>query len=146
MADGQHGGYRQPSQPAAISGPGALSARTDGGATQAPMLASGGPYGSRSDMADIQGGAPLAAAGQLGGGAPVAPSRDMLTPMDAATERPTEDLRAGMGAMQGMGASQIDDATREKLVNALPTLVWLASQPKASEQTKQFVRQLRGDM
>lgn len=145
MADGQHGGYRRPSEPAAASGPGALSQRTDGGPTQAPMLASGGPYGSRQDMADIQGSAPLAA---TGGGAPlppVAPGRDALTPLDAPTERPEEDLRTGAG-IPSPEASQIDDATRERLLRALPTLLWLASQPKASEQTRQFVRQLRGDL
>ena len=48
MANGR-GGYRQPSNPAPVSGPGALSKRTDGGAvegmTQAPKYMAGMRYG-----------------------------------------------------------------------------------------------------
>ena len=39
------GGYRAPSNPAPVSGPGALSQRTDGGATQPATYISGLPYG-----------------------------------------------------------------------------------------------------
>ncbi|MGZ6788339.1 MAG: hypothetical protein ACXVGQ_00140 [Mycobacteriaceae bacterium] len=45
-----------------------------------------------------------------------------------------------------MNATQMDDATRERLLTALPVLAWLASQPQASEQTRQFVRQVRADL
>jgi len=59
----EHGGYRQPRNPAAASGPGALSKRTDGGAidgmTQAPMRTPGTAYGEGGNMA-TQGAAPLA--------------------------------------------------------------------------------------
>ena len=42
-----HGGYRQPSSPAPVSGPGALSKRTDGNApSQAARYISGGDNGS----------------------------------------------------------------------------------------------------
>ena len=143
MAEG-HGGYRRPNQPAPVSGPGALSQRTDGGPTQAAMLPSGGAYGERKEMAELQGGAPMAGGGAAAP-APM-PTRDMLTPLDAPTARPNEDIRAGLGSIQAVGASEIDPATRERLVAALPTLAWLASQPKASEQTRQFFRQLRGDL
>jgi len=39
------GGYREPSNPAPVSGPGALSQRTDGGPTQGAKYISGLPYG-----------------------------------------------------------------------------------------------------
>lgn len=146
MADG-HGGYRRPADPAPVSGPGSLSQRTDGGPTsQPPMVAPGGPYGSRQDMMALQQGAPM-----QGGGTPPPP------PLDAPTSRPNEPVTAGADAGAGIGmaaagirstpaATQIDDATRERLIGALPVLMWLASQPKASEQTRQFVRQVRGDL
>lgn len=146
MADG-HGGQRTPNTPAAVSPPGALSQRTDGGATQAPQVAPGNGYGERKAMLDLQGSAPM-----QGGGL----SRDMLPPLDAPSARPGEpvtagaDLGAGISAaaagITSTSATQIDDATRERLLGALPVLMFLASQPKASEQTRQFVRQIRGDL
>ena len=147
MANG-HGGPRTPEHPAPVSGPGALSQRTDGGPTQAPMLASGGAYGDRKNMQDIQSGAPMQ-------GAP-APTRAMLPSLTDPTARPDEPVTAGADEGEGMssaaagiaspGATDIDDSTRQRLLGALPTLLWLASQPQASEQTRQFVRQLRGDL
>lgn len=141
-----HGGQRTPANPAPVSPPGALSQRTDGGATQAPMLASGGEYGSRKDMAEIQGGSPLAGGGPSPMPAPAGPTRADLTPLDAPTQRPGEAVTAGMNSVPNAQPSEIDATTRERLIAALPTLVWLASQPKASEQTRQFVRSLRGDL
>ena len=150
MAEGQHGGYRRPSSPAAVSGPGALSRRTDGAAHQAPQVAPGNGYGERKEMLDIQSSSPM----QGGGGStPVAAS---LPPLNAPSARPDEPITAGAAFGPGVGPdaagikqvgpTQIDDQTRERLYGALPTLLWLASQPKASEQTKQFVRQLRADL
>ena len=46
MARGKRGGYQKPARPAAVSGPGALSARTDGKVPQ--TLPSGGDYGDRT--------------------------------------------------------------------------------------------------
>lgn len=150
MADGQHGGYRQPSNPAPVSGPGALSQRTDGGATQAPQVAAGGGYGDRKAMMDMQGAAPMQGGGN---GVP----REMLPKLTDPTFNPDEPVTAGVdagagigsaaaGIAPGVGPTQIDDATRERLTAALPVLMFLASQPKASEQTRQFVRQIRGDL
>ena len=51
-----------------------------------------------------------------------------------------------MGMYKSLGPSEMDETVRARLTAALPTLVWLASQPKASEQTRQFVRQLRSDL
>lgn len=148
MAQNGYGGYRAPEHPAAVSGPGALSARTDGGPTQAPMLADGGPYGSRKDMQEIQSGAAMQGTPQ------VTPA--MLPSLTDPTSRPDEPVTAGADAGPGIsaaaagiastGATEIDDTTRQRLLGALPTLLWLASQPQASEQTRQFVRQLRGDL
>lgn len=140
MADG-HGGHRPPANPAAVSGPGALSARTD---SAAEMIPSGGGYGDRKAMAEIQSGAQMM------------PDRSSLTPLGAPTSRPGEPVTAGADAGAGIGMqaagissgspTTIDENTRQRLRAALPTLAWLASQPKASEQTRQFFRQIRGDL
>jgi hypothetical protein len=84
---GQHGGYRKPAHPAPVSGPGRLSRRTDGGpGDKQPMryIAGGPNYGDGQDMADIQGGAPLAAA-----------DTPPPTPLSAPTARPDEPVTAG---------------------------------------------------
>lgn len=144
MADG-HGGQRTPANPAAVSGPGALSARTDGGpANPTEMVASSGAYGDRKDMETIQSGAQMM------------PDRSMLPGLMDPTSRPDEPVTAGAPVGPGIGPQAagiasgapnvIDENTRQRLLAALPTLAWLASQPKASEQTRQFFRQVRGDL
>lgn len=84
------GGYQPPQNPAPVSGPGALSARTDGGPgnqRQPIRVAPGQPYGERQAMEELQGSAPMAAAG---GGAPPA-QQGAPPPMDLTgpTMRPT---------------------------------------------------------
>lgn len=72
------GGYRPPLNPSAVSGPGALSARTDGAS---PPVPSGLPYGDRQAMqASIQAN-PI----RPQGGAPSAP-----TPSAIASAAPTQ--------------------------------------------------------
>jgi hypothetical protein len=92
---GQHGGYRKPSNPAPVSGPGAMSKRTDGGPTQPSMEVGGFEYGGRQDFMDIQGGAPLAAASD-------APA-ESFTPLFNPTERPNEPITAGAPVGPGPG-------------------------------------------
>ena len=36
--------------------------------------------------------------------------------------------------------------TRAQALDHLPTLIWLASQPSASDEVRQFVRELRGGL
>src|SRR5438552_2249541 len=55
------GGYRQPSSPAPVSGPGALSQRTDGGPSQPIRVPTGGQYGQAQQLQQLQKAAPLAA-------------------------------------------------------------------------------------
>lgn len=146
MANG-HGGYRKPSHPAPASGPGKYSRRTDG--RQPKRIASGGDYGERSEMDAIQSGAPMGATPSSAQAAPQGlPPVDTssLTPLDAPSARPDEPILEGVGQFGEVAPSAIDDQTKERLRAYLPTLLWLASQPRASEQTRQFVRQLRGDL
>lgn len=95
-------------------------------------------------MEAIQSGAAM----QGGGGSTptAAPLPRDLVPLDAPTARPEEPVTAGMDAYAATPPNEIDDTTRQRLLGALPTLLWLASNPKASEQTRQWVRQVRGDL
>ena len=92
------GGYRQPMNPAPVSGPGALSQRTDGGATegltQPQQRYSGMAYGENKSVNDQQGGAALA-------GNPF-PMADLLT-LDAPSARPNEPITHGINLGAGAG-------------------------------------------
>jgi len=102
MTSAPQGGYRQPSNPAPVSGPGALSQRTDGGAlegmTQPAKYISGLPWGEGQATYDQQTSAPMA-----GGSSPVMPD---VTPLMAPTKRPNEPVTMGndMGAGAGSEA------------------------------------------
>ena len=103
MANG-HGGYRQPSEPAPVSGPGALSKRTDG---QGAKYMAGGEYGEGQEMMDLQTSAPMAKTETVprprGGRQAAAPAGVMPTPLFAPSERPDEPLTAGAPFGPGAG-------------------------------------------
>lgn len=115
------GGYQQPSNPAPVSGPGAMSQRTDGGPadTQAPMIAPGGAYGDRTDMLDLQSSAPMEAAPPMPAAAPVSP-----VPFTEASQRPSEPLTTGVDIGPGAG-SEILGGTPQlyNLSNVLRSMV-----------------------
>ena len=126
MANG-HGGYRQPTNPSPVSGPGALSRRTDG------------PLHAPIPGTDAQ------------GGAPVGPDPSTLTPVGAPTERPQEPVSAGLPTGPGAGSpfgapSGLTQEEQARLRSYLPVLIFQASQPEASPQLKQYVRKLRGEL
>ena len=92
----QQGGYRKPNNPAPVSGPGALSQRTDGNATQSATYMAGLPYGQGQQNYDNQVAAPMA-------GNPV-PKMEMPTPLLAPTSRPNEPITAGIDRGEGPGS------------------------------------------
>jgi hypothetical protein len=88
------GGYRQPNNPAPVSGPGMLSQRTDGGAidgmTQPQQQYTGFEYGQNGPTNTMQGEAAMA-------GDPFAmPAMPRLTPLTAPSERPDEGMTFGL--------------------------------------------------
>jgi hypothetical protein len=123
MAEG-HGGMRRPSNPAPVSGPGALSRRTDG---QGARYIAGGEYGEGQEMMDLQTSAPMSKA-------PAAPrprtgrqvvSEEMAppTPLFAPTERPDEPITAGAPFGPGPGptqSSQPAQTVAESIARFLP--------------------------
>ena len=112
----QQGGYRQPANPAPVSGPGALSQRTDGGAVegmsapQAKQDWTGLPYGDNKAVNDQQSAADLA-----GNGVPNMPSP--VVPLSAPTQRPNEPVTTGIPTGPGAGTES------RPLPNQAPTLI-----------------------
>jgi hypothetical protein len=101
----QQGGYRQPANPAPVSGPGALAQRTDGGAqegmqppaqTQAPMYMPGLGYGKGGQNMANEQAAPLA-------GNPV-PEMPPLTGVFAPTAQPNLPTTTGVDIGAGAGS------------------------------------------
>jgi hypothetical protein len=95
------GGYRAPSNPAAVSGPGALSQRTDGGPTQAARYVPGLPYGQGQQTYSNQVAAPMA--GNSMAGNPM-PAIEMPTELMSPTQRPNEPITAGIDIGDGPGS------------------------------------------
>lgn len=99
----ERGGYRKPSNPASVSGPGALSQRTDGGPTQAAKYMAGGKYGEGKALLDMQRGAPMA-----GAAVPAMPAPQAIQPMniktfDHMTEFPDRPITNGLPVGPGAG-------------------------------------------
>src|SRR4249919_3859914 len=152
MANG-HGGYRRPSNPAPVSGPGALSKRTDG--RQPVSDLPNAKYGENAAYREAQQGAPMSQTpGQATpGGMGMMPDLSGIVPLGAPTQRPNEPLTAGLPGGPGAGPSapaipapQMSAAQRQRLQSYLPVLTVLASMPDADPATKQYVRSLRADL
>lgn len=92
------GGYRKPSNPAPVSGPGSLSRRTDGGPTQGAKYIRGNTYGESKALMEAQQAAPMAAAPAPSASVTRPQVRPMqpITELTAPTERPDEPFSTGM--------------------------------------------------
>lgn len=106
------GGYRKPNNPAAVSGPGALSRRTDGGPTQGAMEMPASQYGERKALQELQTSAKMAGN--------TTPQRK-ITPLLAATERPQEPLTAGVPT--GPGPNYISQPFEQMISSQDPNIV-----------------------
>lgn len=152
MANGNNwGGQRTPSSPAVVSGPGAMSQRTDGGL----MSPSAPAYGDAADMENIRAGAPMAGGGALSSaaqqpGPPVDPFAGM-TPFGAPSQAPGMPVTSGaaLGAgpgpdVLGLGPKTAAEAQRSD-VQALPpgtvhALIAAASRADATPSFRRLVR------
>lgn len=144
------GGYRQPSSPAPVSGPGALSKRTDGGPSQPIRVPSGGAYGERQNLEQLQQAEPLSQTpgGDVGAPTPVDVTEGLIG-LGEPTQMPDEPVTAGaaMGAGPGpeaLGLPNQPDEDMRKLIGYLPVLEHMANQPGASKAARNLVRQLKG--
>lgn len=137
----EHGGYRAPNHPAAVSGPGALSKRTDGGPSDPHQMTRDLPnahYGENRDFTAAEGSAPMAQADPSEG----------IVPLNAPTTRPGQPVTAGAASGPGIGPQaagiqQPPQADFTALKNLLPGLEAIASMPDSNPSTRAFVRQLR---
>lgn len=154
-SSGSQGGYRAPNNPAPVSGPGAMSARTDGGPQAIAQLANA-KYGEQSAFRQIQQGAPVAGGIQPSGGPPPSAFRQAAggggsqpVPFSAPTQRPGEPVTSGAARGAGPGTEALDTSpTTNKqdfvaLRPALPMLQFLANLPGAHPGSQQFVRYLQ---
>ena len=111
----QQGGYRKPNNPAPVSGPGALSQRTDGNATQSATYMAGLPYGQGQQNYDNQVAAPMA-------GNPVPQNTlEDLQPLLAPTSRKDESITSGVDVGDGPGSIALG-----RLPNQEPTIKEIA--------------------
>jgi len=132
-----HGGMRTPANPAPVSGPGALSQRTDG---QPARYASGMPYGDGQDFYDIQTSAPMASTDNVAAGKRVARRSSQsvagtapVTPLFAPTERPEEPVTAG--AAMGPGPGPMPDQTMGSVTEIL-------ARTRMSDPNVEYLREL----
>ena len=120
----QHGGYRQPSSPAAVSGPGSFAKRTDGGvATQVQSVAPDQGYGDAQQQHQAEATAPMAgtnpmppaaqAQAQPGRGGPANAQAAPYNGGDFAgpSTRPNEPVTHGAPAGPGAGPEALSLGT-----------------------------------
>lgn len=104
----QHGGYRKPSNPAPVSGPGKYSRRTDGGPAQSISAAPGQDYGDAKAQRDAQRVAPMAGKEPMPeGAAPVMPEFSGPGLADP-TQRPGEPITHGVDIGPGGGSDVLN--------------------------------------
>lgn len=100
----RRGGYQRPSNPAAVSGPGSMSQRTDGRVPQLPHR--GLPYGENQAVNDQQGQAPMgsppgpggAGGGPSASGPPPQGQDGVFGPSNRPGEPPTAGVPWGPGS------------------------------------------------
>lgn len=145
-----------PSQPAAVSGPGPLSRRTDGGPAQAMMTLPDARYGENSQFQSLQQGASLSASPTPAGGGmdpnslPPNPAAGSVIPFSAPSNRPDEPVTSGAQLGQGPdmsalgmspGAMERQDISR--ISQSLPLFEMMANQPDALPSTRMMVNLLK---
>lgn len=142
----QHGGYREPRNPAAVSGPGKYSRRTDGKQPMRDLPDAG--YGEGREFRELQQSAPLAEA-QRTSPAPAGPPVDLasIVGLGAPTTQPDVPVTSGAeyGAGPGMEALGIRSANAldaEHLRQYLPVLLDVAQRDDTPPGTKRWVRTL----
>lgn len=154
----KQGGYRKPTNPAPVSGPGRMSKRTDGGPTdmkQRQVEVTGMGYGENKEVNELQAQAPMSAAPGVPSGVPMAPAAAMPlpTPLTAPTERPNEPVTAGLPFGPGAGSETLSlpnlgmsEEDRQRTLAILGILHEAAKKPNATNATLQLIRQLRSEL
>lgn len=154
MANG-HGGARTPSSPAPVSGPGALSKRTDGGPGQPVRVPTGGAYGDATQLQQLQQAAPVGASPGGDQQVPAGLLAGLSPPTGPGFGEPTQQPGVPVtdGAMTGAGAgpealglAPQQDQDMQLLTSYLPVLEHMASQPGSSSAARNMVRMIKGQV
>ena len=149
----KQGGYRRPSNPAPVSGPGKLSRRTDGGPSSKSAvqgireMSGGGKYGERKALEETQAGAPMQGnpiptptqapvMSAAPGGAPVA---GLFDP----TQRPNEPVTSGLPVGPGRTPKPQMAGNYDMIIKYMPALELMASQDDAPEPFKALVQYVK---
>lgn len=147
------GGYQAPSRPAPVSGPGAMSKRTDGGPGQPQRDLANAAYGEQQDFQQIQAGARMQQAPDAGA-AVGQQARQMpkITGLGEETQRPDEPVTAGSPSGPGGGPASIgvsssfkeqNQLDARKIAEYLPSLEHAANQPGVPPSFVRFVKYVR---
>ena len=139
------GGPRTPANPAPVSGPGAMSARTDGGPSQPNMQLPDAAYGEQADFQDIQSGAPMAADPTMDPRmAPpsVPPPPGLLGPTDRPNEPLTQGAPMGEGNNSLMGQTDMFNDDMVMMQKYLPAMRSMAQGEGVPRSFQAFVRYL----
>jgi hypothetical protein len=140
------GGYRRPGNPAPVSGPGALSRRTDG------RVAEGFAYGMNKQINEQAAGAPMAKAATPMAARPmnVAPQLPAVTPITAETQFPEDPMTSGLDFGPGPGpeslalpnTSSSELEFKKSIESYYPVLSFVASRPNTSPETRRALAAL----
>ena len=145
---GPNGGYREPNNPAPVSGPGQLSQRTDGGPQQVQADMSGMPYGENAEFNTMQSMAPMSASPSAR--SPRASARSArsagggmsATPLFAPTQRPDEPVTAGapFGPGDGPAFSMPQQSQAEQISSTLSKAAQYSKDSTLARMAEIFAR------
>jgi hypothetical protein len=129
------GGYQAPSSPAAVSGPGKYSQRTDGGPGAPDLRMQQDNYGDSKALADVKGSAPMSSSS-----APPPPPQSpvpSVTPLGAESEHPNEPVTSGSPSGAGPGPSpEAPTPEMETLKRYLPLLQPIVDRPDMPDSVR----------
>lgn len=145
-----------PAKPAPVSGPGALSRRTDGGPAQKLMNLPNAKYGEQATYQQDQRGAPLAQAQGVPPSPPISapanPQAGAVVPFSQPTQRPGEPVTSGapMGSgpgpeALGISPGQVEQQDVNSLSKYLPVLEYVSNLPGAQAGSRMFVNLLKAN-
>lgn len=137
------GGYRKPANPAAVSGPGAKSQRTDG--KQPVMDLPDAEYGGNKQFREIQQGAPLPQQTPTPQGQPIDLSQ--IVGLDQATQQPNTPVTSGAQygpgpGMEALGQRSPNEEDAAFLAKNLPVLLDIAQRDDTPPGFKRWVRKI----
>lgn len=140
------GGQQTPSNPAPVSGPGAMSRRTDGAPGQPVRDPGGLPYGDNAELRGVQESAPMSGGRPGEPVNPHVPLEQMSPDLFAPTDRPDEPVTSGMPfGPGGNGGEEPIPAgpTRQRLAANLPVMLRMAESPYVSPEFKVLTNAVR---